>query len=141
MKISLKDFSFEMTILNCRKAKATFVGISQMNCNKYTILVQNTRTKVEEAFDFTDSVYNYEKDIRIKTEEQFAEVLYCVLRDALAVENCRDILDFMEEFGYEDKKACRKAYNGCLHEREQLNNLGIYNYADLVEEMEEKYEL
>lgn len=139
MEITLKEFSFEFSILNCRKQRATFVGGSQMNCYKYTILVQNTRTKTEEVFGFTDSVHNYENDTRIKTEEQFAEVLYCVLRDALAVEDCRDILEFMDEFGYEDKKACRKAYNACLHEREQLNNLGIYLFSNLVEELEEKY--
>ena len=53
-----------------------------------------------EEFNFTfhDSVYNYEKKIKLNKDD----ALNCVLLDARAYEQSRDEKDFLNEFGYDE---------------------------------------
>lgn len=56
-------------------------------------------------------------------EPEAAEVLHCLLSDALSWENTSGLADFMEEFGYdEDSKAqARRVYQGCERESRKMH--------------------
>ena len=56
-------------------------------------------------------------------EKNNKEFLSCVFDDSFAYENTEDILDFKEEFGYEDNKKCREVYNACKDTFEKLHAL------------------
>lgn len=54
---------------------------------------------------------------------KLCDVLYSVMRDADAYENARDFEDFAREFGYDDSRAARVAYNECKKSGEKLARL------------------
>lgn len=99
------------------------VGKSQMcSGNEYKVSVEHNGLKA--TFPYHTN-YRDEKDNR--------EFLSCVFDDAFAYENSRDILDFKDEFGYEDSKQCREVYDACKGISEKLHRL----FSD--EEFDELY--
>lgn len=53
------------------------------------------------------------------------DFLYALLMDSLAYENCYNLADFMDEFGYgyEDKDKAKKAYKACERQYNKLHRL------------------
>lgn len=82
---------------------------------------------------FTDSVMAY----RNNEELNFKHVMYCLLLDKSAYDNCTDIDDFQHEFGYEKVSECLKAYNGCKETSEGLDRLFT---EEELEELQEEFE-
>ena len=70
-------------------------------------------------FNFFDSVYNYQNNIKLDKQN----ALYCVLMDCQAYDDYANIQDFADAFGYEKIKDLLKAYNGCKKTSEALHNI------------------
>ena len=68
---------------------------------------------------FTDSVMAYRNGDSIN----FKDVMYGLLNDKSAYDNCTDIDDFANEFGYEKVSECIKAYKGCEETSKGLDKL------------------
>lgn len=71
------------------------------------------------------------------TNIKLADVLDSVASDSAAFDNAQDILDFADEFGYEDRKEARKVYNACGETAEKLKMLlGDAAYKQLLWEVD-----
>ena len=77
--------------------------------------------RVTVSYNGLKSTFPYHTNYR--DEKNNKEFLSCVFDDAVDYENAEDILDFKDEFGYEDSKECRRAYNGCKENYEKLHTL------------------
>ena len=68
-----------------------------------------------------------------KNKSDKDEFLYALLLDGVAYENCYNLADFMDEFGYEDKTKATKAYNACKRQCEKLHRL--FTYEEIEQEL------
>ena len=120
--------------------------------NNYKIVMSYKGHEFETVFH--DSIYNYEHDIGLDTDD----VIYSVLMDASAYAQVRDEKEFLNEFGYDEfdlyesykrgmgfsmmydcyaktdvdnLKAGLKAYKGCERAYDALNR--IFTSAELDE--------
>ena len=92
--------------------------------NQY--LVTLTEGDISETFD-------YFQGMGIKDDPKEADVMECLILDALTYLD-HDAFSFMEEFGYDDTKSARKAYNGCGEAFHKLEN--IMSVEDMREYLE-----
>lgn len=69
------------------------------------------------------------------------DLLECLMLDASAYENCKNLDDFIREFGYSQQRANGlKAYNGCKKQSDRLQKLFTLNeQQQLQEELEESW--
>ena len=67
-------------------------------------------------------------------EPNLEACLSCLFLDASAYEESRDLLDFVNEYGYETETGARKAYKACKRTYKALHRL----FSE--EELEELYE-
>lgn len=60
-----------------------------------------------------------------KNESGKDEFLYALLMDAMAYENCFNLADFMDEFGYDydQRKEAEKVYKACERQYNKLHRL------------------
>lgn len=60
-----------------------------------------------------------------KNESGKDEFLYALLMDAMAYENCFNLADFMDEFGYDydQRKEAEKVYKACERQYKKLHRL------------------
>jgi len=85
---------------------------------------------------YGDKSYTFPFHTNYRDEKNDREFLNCLFDDALAYEYNLDILDFKDEFGYEDNKECRKVYNACRDISKRLHY--IFNnqeFNDLYNEI------
>ena len=113
----VKEFSWDILDVNNIFSQIDItwerVGKSSM-CSGYEYKVTVFYKGNSEEFTYHTN-YHDDKDNR--------ELLYCLISDACAYEDNTDILDFKDEFGYDDNKKCREAYNGCKETYEKLHRL------------------
>ena len=64
------------------------------------------------SFTYHDSVYNFLKG-QTATEKMIDGAVDCILSDAYAYKNAKDVHDFISEFGYEDYEKGFKVYCAC----------------------------
>ena len=74
-----------------------------------------------------------------KNESGKDEFLYALLMDAMAYQNCYNLADFMDEFGYdyEDKDKAKKAYKAC---ERQCNKLHRLCTMEEIEQLQEEFQ-
>ena len=67
------------------------------------------------------------------------EFLYALLMDAMAYENCFNLDDFMDEFGYgyEQKEEAEKVYKAC---KRQYNKLHRLFTEEEIKELQNEFE-
>ena len=92
-------------------------------CRKYFLELNYNNKKF--SFPYTDSVMAYCNGDKLDK----MNALYCVLLDADAYDNSRDIDDFSAEFGYEKISECLKAYRACEKTSEKMHE--IFTNAEL----------
>lgn len=96
--------------IGCQK---TYMSKSDMcSGNKYFITISYKDKHI--GFVFHDNYLN---------QSSKKDFLYCLIDDARAFENCRNLVEFMREFGYTEASKARKAYNGCMKQSERLHKL------------------
>lgn len=73
------------------------------------------------SFQFWDSVSNQQngKDCDLRG------ALACFASDALIGKNASDVLDIMDEFGYDDTKEARRVFSGVKRAESQSLRLGL----------------
>ena len=64
-------------------------------------------------------------------------VLYCLLSDARAGET--PLEEFLSEFGYEYSRESVSTHSACVRMREELERVGILDYAEELEEILQDY--
>lgn len=71
-----------------------------------------------------------------KNESGKDEFLYALLMDAMAYENCFNLADFMNEFGYdyEDEDKAEKVYKACERQNNKLHRLFTYEEINRLQE-------
>ena len=67
------------------------------------------------------------------------DFLYALLMDGLAYENCYNLADFMDEFGYDydQKDKAQKAYKACERQYNKLHRLFT---DEEIEQLQEEFE-
>lgn len=103
------------------------------NANRYRLTLENNGEKYNTTF--TDSIYNTQRGI---VSSKFS-MLYCIVSDAQCYNGCTDQFDFMEEFGYEDAKTARKAYEGCKGAMDGLERLVGYEGFEILSNLTYNY--
>jgi hypothetical protein len=85
---------------------------------------------------YGDKSYTFPFHTNYLDEKNDKEFLSCLFEDAFAYENSLDILDFKDEFGYEDNKECRRVYLACRDTSKRLHDLFNYQeFDDLYNEI------
>ena len=71
-----------------------------------------------------------------KNESGKDDFLYALLMDGMAYENCFNLADFMDEFGYdyEDKDKAQKVYKACERQNNKLHRLFTYDEINRLQE-------
>jgi len=127
------------------KVTINFIGAVQKvdwdNCthNVYKIRIQ--RGKSYSIFDFTDSIYNTQKGIKMSSnnEDDVEEIMDCIISDY----SCKDYSyeEFCDEFGYDsynanytgrDKKS-NKIYRAIISSAEKLDKIFSEKEIDMIE--------
>ena len=74
-----------------------------------------------------------------KNESGKDDFLYALLMDGLAYENCYNLADFMDEFGYDydDKDKATKAYRACERQNKKLHRL--FNFEE-IQQLQQEFE-
>lgn len=74
-----------------------------------------------------------------KNESDKDEFLYALLMDSLAYENCFNLADFMDEFGYDydQKDKALKDYEACARQYNKLHRLFT---EEEIEQLQEEFE-
>lgn len=88
----------------------------------YTIIFEVVGNPIAFKSPYHDSVYNYSRGKGID-EDMIKSAVYCILMDAYSYDECRDVNDFCNEFGYEDPNEGQRVYNACRDTHEIINNL------------------
>ena len=97
------------------KASKVYLGKSkQTSGNEYSVVLKYNGNSITMLFH--DNYLN---------ESGKDEFLYALLMDAMAYENCSNLADFMDEFGYgyEQKKEAEKTYKACESQYKKLHRL------------------
>ena len=97
------------------KASKVYLGKSkQTSGNEYSVVLKYNGNSITMLFH--DNYLN---------ESGKDEFLYALLMDAMAYENCSNLADFMDEFGYgyERRKEAEKAYKACEKQYNKLHRL------------------
>lgn len=93
--------------------KKTCLGKSEMcSGNKYRITLSNDNGTI--WFVFHDNFHNNSSE---------REIIECLISDAEAYENCYNLADFQNEFGYENDKEAERVYYACKKQSERLHKL------------------
>lgn len=74
-----------------------------------------------------------------RNESEKDEFLYALLMDAMAYENCFNLADFMDEFGYgyDQREEAEKAYKACERQYKKLHRLFT---EEEIEELQNEFE-
>ena len=105
------------------------------NCGtktKYSLRVSYAGKSYD--FEYTESVMAHRNNEPV----EFERVMECLLLDANAYNNTRDIDDFQREFGYEKVSECLDAYEGCKKTAMALKEM--FTEEDIEELEKEVYE-
>ena len=111
------------------KANKVCLGKSkQTSGNEYSVVLKYNGNSITMLFHD-----NY------KNESEKDDFLYALLMDAMAYENCFNLADFMDEFGYdyEDKDKAEKAYKAC---EKQYNKLHRLFTEEEIKELQNEFE-
>lgn len=115
-------------IIDKVKCTKTYIGKSDLTSgNAYRVtLSYNGKTT---WFVFNDNCLN---------ESDKKEFLGCLIMDSCSYDCCRNLDDFINEFGYEKQVSNGiKAFNGCKKQHERLNKLfSSSEQSQLIEELE-----
>ena len=110
----LKEMHVHVSVLSSQVINSPFAN---GYCRKYYLKLYNRRGTY--TFTYHGSVYDYCNHKRLDK----LNVIYCVLMDASAYDNCRDIDDFASEFGYDTPSKLIKAYEGCEKASQALRRM------------------
>ena len=96
------------------KCTKTYIGNSNVTSgNEYRVTITYKGKTI--WFNFHDNIYNHSVG---------ADFLDCLLRDAWAYDDNRDLYEFMENYGYTDLDGTvKKAFNGCKKQYNRVNKL------------------
>ena len=102
-----------MSIIEKIRTTKSYKGKSEMTSgNAYTVRVYYNGKYCQMVFH--DNIYN-------KSDKN--DFIYCLLMDADAYNNSRDLDDFADEFGYENIHECTAAYKACKAQAEKVKRL------------------
>lgn len=111
------------------KANKVCMGKSkQTSGNEYSVVLEYNGNSITMLFHD-----NY------KNESGKDDFLYALLMDAMAYENCFNLTDFMDEFGYdyEQRKDAEKAFKACERQYNKLHRLFTEKE---IEELQNEFE-
>lgn len=91
--------------------------------NRFTISIKTESG--QKSFHFYGSINDFNNHKNELSESDLSLAVYCIFSDAASYINAVDILDFKDEFGYEDSKEARRVYNACRKQATDLNDLGF----------------
>jgi hypothetical protein len=118
-----------MDILEKIKITKVYLGKStQTSGNKYQIIINYNNIKT--SMIFNDNYLN-------KSEKK--DFICCLILDSMSFENSNSLNDFMREFGYENEKEAKKAYNGCMKQFNKYNKLFTKNEQEQLSKLLENY--
>lgn len=93
----------------------------------YTIVLESDGHYFKTTYH--DSVYNYNHN-KGATEETINDAVYCIVLDADSYIANPDYNEFVNEFGYDDEKTGRKAYEACKKTFEGLSAMFTEDEVD-----------
>lgn len=111
------------------KASKVCMGKSkQTSGNEYSVVLKYNGNSISMLFHD-----NY------KNESGKDEFLYALLIDAMAYENCSNLADFMDEFGYgyDQREEAKKAYKACGRQYNKLHRLFT---EEEIEQLQKEFE-
>ena len=97
------------------KANKTYIEKSNVTSgNKYIVTLKYNNKSI--SMTYHDNYLN---------ESGKDEFLYALLNDGMSYANCYNLIEFMDEFGYEPDtmKEAKKAYESCKRQLEKLEKL------------------
>jgi hypothetical protein len=102
---TINGIQFDIVCFNA-EGRNEYKWKGQRKCFDIYISVNGNRKK----FHFWDSISRFPQSAN---EETLLSCLECTLNDALAYDQCYNLADFCNEFGYEKHIEGLNAYNGC----------------------------
>lgn len=101
---------------------------------KHVIKVVNPSTKVSKYFTFTSQCVDYISD----GDNLLKDALHCIYSDYCSHYYHNDVLDFIENFGYDHKEGI-KVYKAIERSSERFEQLINDNILELLEKEFEEY--
>jgi hypothetical protein len=130
MKIKILDKEFEIKAKFFRAEVPAWENLKLPHF-RFRISVKNLKIGKTIFFNFWDSYENFRKGKKELNDEDLIFCFKCFLDDAISYYDNQDINDFASEFGYDDIKACLRAWKGCKVQYEKVKKLGL-NDDDLI---------
>lgn len=102
-----------------------------------TFTPNHTRFKCKIKYCGLQYTFDYQCNTAY-SEPNMRDCIYAATCDMFTYDNCRDIADFIAEYGYDDIKAASRAYKGCKKTSIALHRLFTDDELDeLMEELTE----
>lgn len=122
---TIGNLNFEVSTTNKRVCYERFVKGYPGDPTHYLYDIVIKRGGVTESFEFHDSIHNYQIN-REFAESDLNNALDCIISDAYAFINCKNVEDFAVEYGYdyfENRKEVLEIWEKIVENWKKVSNL------------------
>lgn len=104
----------------------------EKNGNGYYYIITIERNNKKQNFDYMEGIA-HETLTDDNKQEKIINALHCIMSDLNCIYD-RTVIDFIEEFGYDDIREGEKVFNDILEEERKIKTLFSQDEIDIMQE-------
>ena len=112
--------------------------LSMIKCSKTRLgksnLCSGDEYRITLTYKGKKAVFRFHDNYLNKSDK--SDFIRCLLLDAEAYNNCRDVYDFMSDFGYTSIRDAQKVYRACEKQSEKVHRLFNEQEIQILSEIE-----